>query len=97
MSKKAKSPGITGLSWGQIEVEGYPPFKDASSRQSSNVQFRDALILPGPKVSAGVHEKQLDTSARFPIEQYLSAALRHLPSKRVDKFRRSCRGLSFTQ
>lgn len=30
MSKTAlKSPRIRGLSWGQIEVEGYPPFKDA--------------------------------------------------------------------
>ena len=25
----AKSPRITGLSWGRIEVEGYPPFRDA--------------------------------------------------------------------
>jgi hypothetical protein len=24
-----KSPRIAGLSWGQIEVEGYPPFRDA--------------------------------------------------------------------
>jgi hypothetical protein len=24
-----KSPRITGLSWGRIEVEGYPPFRDA--------------------------------------------------------------------
>lgn len=23
------SPRITGLSWGRIEVEGYPPFRDA--------------------------------------------------------------------
>jgi hypothetical protein len=23
-----KSPGISSLSWGHIEVEGYPPFKD---------------------------------------------------------------------
>jgi len=30
LSKTAlKSPRIRGLSWGQIEVEGYPPFKDA--------------------------------------------------------------------
>lgn len=30
MSKtQLKSPRITDLSWGRIEVEGYPPFKDA--------------------------------------------------------------------
>ena len=26
---ESKSPRITGLSWGRIEVEGYPPFRDA--------------------------------------------------------------------
>ncbi len=25
----SKSPRITGLSWGRIDVEGYPPFRDA--------------------------------------------------------------------
>ena len=25
---ESKSPRITGLSWGRIEVEGYPPFRD---------------------------------------------------------------------
>ena len=30
MSKiESRSPRITGLSWGRIEVEGYPPFRDA--------------------------------------------------------------------
>jgi hypothetical protein len=26
---KLKSPRITGLSWGRVEVEGHPPFRDA--------------------------------------------------------------------
>jgi hypothetical protein len=30
MSKaEFESPRIAGLSWGQVEVEGYPPFRDA--------------------------------------------------------------------
>jgi hypothetical protein len=29
MASAARSPRISHLSWGRLEVEGYPPFKDA--------------------------------------------------------------------